>query len=106
MDYLFTNRGSSEILKTVGENKLLSGWQTVVKEYPDSIITDKFLVVCHLDAKADSDGKEYHWYEVTSHTRMIDRTPAVKQEMERKDQEIKQNTADIQYIAMMSDMEV
>lgn len=89
-----------EILKTVGDHhSCLSGRQVIVREYPDMVIEDQFTVIRRYQTKRDSEGVYYDWYEITDHSRDTDR-------IKRVEPIVEQNTADIAYIAIASDIDL
>lgn len=82
MEYIFGSNDftGEEVLKTVGtEHTELSGFQQAVREYPDCIITDSFHVVRKTKSDEDCEGKCYDWYLIDRHSRIIDRTPPLKE---------------------------
>lgn len=61
-----------DILKTVGEEHSdLKDNHTIVRKYPDSIITDTFNIVDHYLSDENVE-KCYDWYEISNHYRYID----------------------------------
>ena len=94
MEYVYGTQGEIEVLKTKGRSHTdLTGYHSVVQEYPDQTVTDNFRVVRKLDSKEDAEGNCYDWYEIDHHYRTTDKTgPVVEREA--------QNRADIDYIAM------
>lgn len=85
-EYVFGTSGSTEILRVKGPAHTdLSGFQQVTREWPDQTITDRFRVVCRL--KSDEDGEEncYDWYEIDRHYRTVDKSSALRAEMEDTD---------------------
>ena len=77
MEYIFgtiKRKGKIvDILKTVGDTHTdLKDNHSIVREYPDSKITDTFVIANHYQSKEDSEGKCYDWYEITDHYRYID----------------------------------
>jgi len=100
MEYVFGTSGINETLKTVGSTHTnLSGYQETVREYTDSTITDQFYVVKKTDSKEDIAGNCYDFYIINRHTRVIDKTKLIKEQEE-------QNTANIDYLAAMCDVEL
>ena len=82
MEYIFGSNDftGEEVLKTVGtEHTELSGFQQAVREYPDCTITDSFHVVRKTKSDEDCEGKCYDWYLIDRHSRIIDRTPPLKE---------------------------
>lgn len=83
MDYIFgiIDLGSgvvTENLKTVGDvHTDLEGYMEIVRNYPDSVITDRFRVMGKYQSDDDADGNAYDWYMISDHYRYEDRyTPA------------------------------
>ena len=82
MEYIFGSNDCTgeEVLKTVGtEHSVLSGFKQTVREYPDCTITDSFHVVRKTKSDEDCEGKCYDWYLIDRHSRIIDRTPPLKE---------------------------
>ena len=85
MDYIFGVKGSSETLKTIGEEiEVLEGWQEIVREYDDCIITDQFLIISH-DGGFDDSKLRYDFYTIAHHNRIIDKTKKLKAAQEDTD---------------------
>ena len=82
MEYIF-GRDKTETLKTKGsEHTDLTGFQEVVREYPDCTITDSFRVVKKYKSSEDAEGNCYDWYTIEDHYRMIDRTKPIKEDLD------------------------
>lgn len=78
MDYIFgvvdRNGVTVENLKTVGEaHSDLDGFVQTVREYSDSIITDRFRVVEKYRSDEDTEGNCYDWYVIAEHYRYEDK---------------------------------
>lgn len=76
MDYIFgyiKRKGVMvENLKTVGETHTdLKDFNQIIREYPDSTITDSFRVVEHYKTDTDAEGNCYDWYVIADHWRNI-----------------------------------
>ena len=100
MDYVFGTNGEIEVLKTKGSTHTdLTGFQQIVREYPGEKITDNFRVVRKLDSQEDVGGNCYDWYEIDRHNREIDRTGPLAEATAK-------NTANIDYIGMMTGVEL
>ncbi len=100
MDYVFGTQGEIEVLKVKGDAHTdLTGYQEVVREYPDQTITDNFRVVRKLDSQEDGDGNCYDWYEIDRHNRTVDRTAPIAEAGAR-------NAANIDYLSMMSGIDL
>lgn len=87
MDYIFGTihkRGKDiHILKTVGsEHTDLKGAHSIERKFPDSIITDNFVVDDHYLAKTDAEGVCYDWYILSEHSRYIDYFTPLKEQIE------------------------
>lgn len=78
MEYIFGTKKKVEILKTKGEyHTNLIGFQQIIREYPDQIITDSFRIVKHYNSTEDVENNCYDWYEIDCHNRYTDKfTPA------------------------------
>lgn len=76
-----------DALKTIGTmHSDLVGHHQVVREFPDSVITDIFDVKEHYLSKRDASGKCYDWYSLENHYRYIDKyTPNIPRVEERID---------------------
>lgn len=100
MEYIFGTKGYVEILKTKGHiHTNLTGYKVVVRELGEEKITDSFHIVCKFKSDEDTEGNCYDWYEIDRHYRMIDKTESIKKAE-------KQNTANIDYISMMTGVEL
>lgn len=75
----------------------LKGFQQLIHEYPDPIITDNFRVVEKYHEAEDASGNTYDWYIIDHHYRTVDRTKAFVKEQERQ-------RADIDFIMIMEDL--
>ena len=78
MDYIFgvvdRNGVTVENLKTVGEaHSDLDGFVQTVREYSDSIITDRFRVVEKYRSDEDTEDNCYDWYVIAEHYRYEDK---------------------------------
>lgn len=109
MVYVFgtkkTADGDVEILKTIGEeHSNLIGRQSVVREFDDRTIEDDFTIVRRYQTKTDSAGNFYDWYEIKDHFRTSERFTPKKQES--MDSEMVKQRGDIDYMAMMLDVEL
>ena len=109
MEYVFgtkeTAEGVVEILKTVGDtNAILTGRQSVIREYTDKTYEDTFTIVRLYQQKKDIEGKCYHWYEIKDHFRTAERFTAER--AEAMDQELENHASKIDYIAMMTDIDI
>lgn len=99
-EYLFGTNGNVETLRVKGPSHTsLTGFQQVVREYPDQTITDSFRVVRKLKSDEDQAGSCYDWYEIDRHYRMVDKTGPVVQAEQR-------NSANIDYLSMMAGIDL
>lgn len=100
MEYVYGTKGEIEVLKTKGSTHTgLTGYHSIVQEYPDQTITDNFHVVRKIDSAEDAEGNCYDWYEIDHHYRVTDKTgPVAEREA--------QNRADIDFIAMETGVEL
>lgn len=78
MEYIFgtTRRHGTDYdgLKTINSSHTsLKGEVSVERIFPDSIITDTFIIVEKFMAKEDSEGNCYDWYIIKDHYRYIDK---------------------------------
>lgn len=96
MEYTFGVIGSNEYVrvKEIDENFNIEGTQTVVIAHPDSIVTHKFRIR-HMLKKTDN----YVWYVIDNHLMIVDKTPKLEAEN-------KKLRAMIDYISMMTDIEL
>lgn len=95
MEYIFGKENGREILRTKGDTQTnLLGQQKVVREFPGETITDQFRVVRKIDEQIDVSGVYYAWYEINQHFKEIDKSHAVRMELER-------NAANLDYLSMM-----
>ena len=82
-EYVFGTNGNAETLRVKGPSHTdLTGFQQVVREYPDQIITDSLRVVRKLKSDEDQAGNCYDWYEIDRHYRMQDKTGPVAAQVE------------------------
>lgn len=82
MDYIF----GQDTLKTVGDSHSgLSGFCSIIREYPDQNITDNFTVVDKIKSDEDSEGKCYDWYLIKEHYRYTDKTKVIEQKAQEND---------------------
>ena len=108
MEYVFgtkkTRDGEVETLKTIGEkHSSLSGRVTISRQYDDKSIDDVFTVIRKYASNEDAE-KCYDYYEIKDHYRDSDRFTAKKQDT--MDTALEKQRGDIDYIAMMSDIEL
>ena len=87
MDYIFgvveRNGVTVENLKTVGDaHSDLSGYIQTVREYADSTITDRFRITEKYRSDEDAEGNCYDWYVISEHYRYVDRSNALKADIE------------------------
>ena len=85
MEYIFGyvqhNGVTVENLKTVGNSHSeLSGFIQTVREYPDTTITDVFLITERYRSDEDGEGNCYDWYVIDKHYRYVDETKQLKAE--------------------------
>ena len=104
MEYIFgtvfRNGTMMENLKIISTSHTdFRGFQQVLREYPDSIITDNFRVVEKYREAEDAGGKTYDWYVIDSHYRVVDKTKPVVEAEAR-------NTANIDYLSMMTGVDL
>ena len=79
MEYVFGTNADAEVLRVKGpEHTELSGFQQVVREYPDQTITDRFRVVRKLKSEEDPEGNCYDWYEIDRHYRTQDKSAGLR----------------------------
>ncbi len=88
MNYIFgvvdRNGVTVENLKTVGEaHSDLDGFVQTVREYPDSIITDRFRVVEKYRSDEDAEGNCYDWYVIAEHYRYEDKFTPVSDSLKQ-----------------------
>lgn len=86
MEYIFGNDSANlvETLKTVGTDHTdFTGFCEVIREYDDCTITDSFLVVEKTKSAEDFEGKCYDWYIISNHNRIIDKSKAMKKNLEQ-----------------------
>lgn len=104
MTYIYgtgTRNGHTyENLKTVGtEHSDLSGYISTVRDFPDGTkITDHCRIARKYFSK-ESGALCYDWYEITDHYRETDTT-------EKMQAKVDQLTANLDYISMMSGVEI
>lgn len=97
MEYIFGTNKNQETLKTKGDTHTnLTGFHQIERVYPDQTITDHFYIVRKLDSKEDPAGNCYDWYIIDRHYRTVDKT----------DQIVEQLRADIDYISVMTGVEL
>ena len=100
MEYAFGNNKEYETLRTKGlEHTNLNGFVTVNQDNGVQSITDQFHVIEKYDSKEDVEGNCYDWYTIDQHMRMIDNMPKVQKEIDKVN-------AVMEYIAMMTDVEI
>jgi len=75
------------------------GFISVDRPFSDCDIRDSFEVVRRYRATTDQEGRCYDWYEIKNHSQSIDKSKKLQPATE-------QNTADIAYIAVMSDIDL
>ena len=98
--YSYGTRGKSETLRTKSDaHTNLRGWQTVEQKYPAQNITDRFYVERKYDTREDEEGNCYDWYVISGHYRVVDNTPLLQQESDK-------TNANLDYIAMMADIDL
>lgn len=89
MEHIFgfveRNGVTVENLKTVGDaHTNLTGFNEVVREYPDCTITDRFRVMEKYRSSEDEAGNCYDWYVISEHYRYKDKfTDEVSQSVEQ-----------------------
>ena len=91
MEYVFGTKYDQEVLKTKGdEHSDLTGYQQLVRHYPDQDITDSFRIVEKTNSAEDDEGNCYDWYVIDHHYRFTDKfTPQIGEtEQEITDVEI------------------
>lgn len=84
MEYIFgTNEYSGdETLRTKGPvHTDLTGFNTIVREYEDSSITDTFRVVRKVKSDDDMENNCYDWYVISNHNRIIDKTKPIQKSL-------------------------
>lgn len=82
MEYVFGTKGDKEVLKTKGlEHSNLNGWVNIKLDYSDCSISDSFLVGEKYQSKEDVEGNCYGWYYITNHSRIIDKSDALRKEI-------------------------
>lgn len=98
MEYTFSTLRSGESVIKIknGCGKVLSGFQSFTKEYDDCFITDNFEILDLIKSEEGIDGEPYTWYTIKGHERIIDKTAKIAM----------QNKANIDYIAMMADIDI
>lgn len=100
MEYVFGTEGEVEILKVkAGSHTDLTGFHQIEQTYHDQTITDSFRVVRKIRSAEDAEGNCYDWYEIDRHYRTADKSGPVAQAAA-------QNAANIDYISMMSGIEL
>lgn len=116
MDYLFgTLRVDNEMRHTVRIKTAPDetapvyepgSYHTHVESYPDVTITDSYKVERQWHAETDSSGNRYVWYVLSEYSRNIDRSPAVQMGVDENRGGINRNSANIDYVAMMADINI
>lgn len=100
MEYVFGTNNGKEILKTKGDiHSDMTGYQETVREFPRETITDNYRIVRKIDSQEDMGGNCYDWYEIDHHYRVIDASQSALEEIDR-------NTARIDYVAMMTGVDI
>lgn len=100
-EYRFGTQGETEILRVKGPAHTgLSGFQQVVREYPDQTVTHRFRVVRRLKSGEDAEGSCYDWYEIDRHYRAVDKSAALQAELSAARKKL---DAAIQSNAMLED---
>lgn len=79
--------------------ELPAGYNTIVEEYPDMIVTHDFKVTGCIAEETDADGNFYKWFTIVEHSRVIDRSPAAVHMAE-------QNAANLDYVCMMAGIDL
>ena len=75
LEYVFGDDGEEETLRTKGlEDKELSGFHSLIREYPDQIIVDRFRIK-ELTKSIKFSDWYYKWYTIDNHYRSFDKTP-------------------------------
>lgn len=83
MEYIFGTYKDKEILKTKDiQHSDLKGWLTIKIDYPDSSISDSFYISEKYNSKEDEAGNCYDWYYITNHSRIIDKSDALRKEID------------------------
>lgn len=75
-----------------------------MREYSDKTYEDDFTIVRHYQSKEDTEGKCYDWYEIKDHFRTAERFTAER--AASMDQELEDHASKIDYIAMMTDVDI
>lgn len=98
MEYVFGTEHRNETLRTKGEEHTdLTGFQEVVREYPDQTITDRFLIVRKTHSDEDVEGNCYDWYIIDKHYRYTDKTGPIKDEVDKTNNAIGGGRTDRMY---------
>lgn len=83
MEYIFGTVRKNGVfydnLKTVGNKHTdLNGAISIIRKFPDNIITDNAKILEHYHSTTDDDGKCYDWYTISDHYRIEDKfTPQI-----------------------------
>ncbi len=82
-EYIFGTNGNAETLRVKGpEHTALTGFQEVTRKYPGETVTDRFRVARKLKEAEDQAGNCYDWYEIDRHYRTVDKSAALKTELD------------------------
>jgi len=85
LEYVFGTEEDREILKTKGDSHTnLTGYQEVVRQYPDQNIVDRFRVIEKINVAEDEEGNCYDWYTIDKHYRDTDKFPLDIRETEQE----------------------
>lgn len=116
MDYLFGTMKINNAIRRILRTKAAPGEDTTEYEpgkyyvhsesYPDVTLTDNFKVDSKHLEKTDSEGNKYVWYILSEYSRNIDRSPSVQIGVNENKSGINRNSANIDYVAMMADINI
>lgn len=89
MDYVFGATDNYETLRTKGsKHSDLSGFCTIVREYPDQTVTDRFRIRGRYMSSEDTAGNCYDWYAIADHSRDTDKTAPIKADLAAAKEEL------------------
>lgn len=79
LEYVFGENGDEETLRTKGlVDTVLEGFCTLIREYPDQNILDRFRIKERTKHIKFND-LYYNWYTIDSHYRSLDKTPTTNE---------------------------
>lgn len=81
-------------------------YYTHVESYPDVTLTHSFKVEKLWQTYDSPDNSKYTWYVLSEYNRNIDRSPAAQAGVNQNKTGINRNSANIDYVAMMADINI